>query len=201
MASGGFELRLGTDRETGDAVLRAGWHKSSPDPSPPLPAHLLDAPRARWTDAEVRQLLARLPARERRRIRLAAIQAGCGGTEWQRFSLVAAKVLLALPAAAYFVCIGLGLAQIGFHPINLVVSAAFWLVPFSTTLLFFALLFAAVKELALHTATLPSGEEFEMVLNRVYPLRRQIAAAEPAPGSGENAGGSEIERVADRAFL
>ena len=124
MASGGFELRLGTDRETGDAVLRAGWHKSPPDPAPPLPAHLVDAPRARWTDAEVRQLLARLPARERRRVRLAAIQAGCEGTEWQRYSLVAAKVLLALPAAAYFVCVGEGLRRIGFDPITLVVSAA-----------------------------------------------------------------------------
>jgi hypothetical protein len=101
VASGGFELRLGTDQKTGDAVLRAGWHKSAPDPLPPLPAHLLEAPRASWTDAEVRRLLPRLPARERRRNRSAAIQTGCEGTEWQRYALMAAKVLLALPAAAY----------------------------------------------------------------------------------------------------
>lgn len=201
MASGGFELRLGTDRETGDAVLRAGWHKSVPNPLPPLPAHLLEAPRASWTDAEVRQLLARLPTRERRRIRSAAIQAGCEGTEWQRYSLMAAKTLLALPAAAYFVCIGIGLTQIGFHPITLIVSAAIWLVPFSTTLLFFGLLFVAVKEWALRTAALPSHEEFEVLLNRIYPLRKRITGAGIASGSGEDAGGSEIERSAERAVL
>jgi hypothetical protein len=106
VASGGFELRLGTDRETGDAVLRAGWHKRLPDPALPIPTHFLESARSRWTDAEVRQLLARLPARERRRIRLAAIHAGCEGTEAQRYSLIAAKVLLALPAAAYFICAG-----------------------------------------------------------------------------------------------
>ena len=146
MASGGFELRLGTDRETGDAVLRAGWHKSAPDPLTPLPSHILEAPRARWTDAEVRELLARLPARERRRIRLAAIRAGCEGTEWQRYSLVAAKVLLAVPAAAYFVCVGVSLQRFGFNPIALIAPAAFWLVPFSTTLLFFAVVSATTKE-------------------------------------------------------
>lgn len=196
MASGGFELRLGTDRETGDAVLRAGWHKSAPDPSPPLPAHLLDSPRAQWADAEVRQLLARLPVRERRRIRLAAIQAGCEGTGWQRYSLVAAKVLLALPAAAYFVCVGEGLRRIGFDPITLVVSAAVWLVPFSTTLLFFTLVFVAVKEWALRTAELPLHEEFEVLLNRVYPLRRQIYSFESTHGT--NRDGVTVERLAER---
>ena len=199
VASGGFELRMGTDRKTGDAVLRAGWHKSAPDPLPPLPVHLLEAPRASWTDAEVHELFARLPARERRRIRSAAIRAGCEGTEWQRYSLLAAKVLLALPAAAYLACIGVTLAQVGFDPITLIVSAAVWLVPFSTTFLFFTLIFVAVKGWALRTAELPLHEEFEMLLNRIYPLRRQIAAAEPASGSSENARGSEIERLAERA--
>lgn len=198
MASGGFELRLGTDQRTGDAVLRAGWHKSAPDPLPPLPAHLLDAPRARWTSAEVRELLARLPTRDRRRIRSAAIQAGCEGTEWQRYFLIAAKVLLALPAAAYFVCIGVSLAQMKFHPITFIVSAAIWLAPFSTTLLFFGLVFAAVKEWALRTAKLPSHEEFEMLLNRVYPLRSQISAVGPAPVPGASGGGVEVEPSAER---
>ena len=201
VASGGFELRLGTDRETGDAVLRAGWHKSVPAPLPPLPAHFLKEPRASWTDGEVRQLLARLPTRERRRIRSAAIRAGCEGTEWQRYSLLAAKVLLALPAAAYSACIGVSVAQVGFNPITLIVSAAIWLVPFSTTLLFFTLVFVAVKEWALRTAELPSHEEFEMLLNRAYPLRRQITAAEPASDSGGNAGGSVIKDLAERAAL
>ena len=199
VASGGFELRLGTDRETGDAVLRAGWHKSAPAPLPPLPAHLPNEPRAAWTDAEVRQLLARLPARERRRIRSAAIQAGCEGTEWQRYSLLAANVLLALPAAAYFACIGVSLARVGFDPISLIVSAAIWLVPFSTTLLFFTLIFVAVKEWALRSAELPSHEEFEVLLKRVYPLRREISAARPAPvptGSG-----AEVEHLAERTAV
>lgn len=186
MAFGGFELRLGIDRETGDAVLRGGWHKTPSDLPPQLPAHVVDAPRARWTDSEVRELIARLPAREQRRVRLAAIRAGCEGTEWQRYSLVAAKVLLVLPVAIYFICVGEALRRVGFDPIALIISAAIWLVPFSTTLLFFALVFAAVKAWALRTAELPSHGEFDMLLNRVYPVRRQIFAAGPAPARGAN---------------
>ena len=71
--------------------------------------------------------------------------------------------------------------------------------PFSTTLLFFSLLFVAVKEWALRTAALPSHEEFVVLLGRVYPLRRQITAAGTASGSGENAGRSEIRRSAEEA--
>lgn len=200
MASGGFELRLGTDRETGDAVLRAGWHKSPPEPAP-LPVYLLDAPRPRWTDAEVRQLLAGLPARERRRIRWAAIHSGCASTEWQRRSLMAAKFLLALPVGVYLVLVWMGFGSMDFHPITLVISAGLWLLPFSSVFLFFALLFLAVREWAVRTAEVPLGDEFEVLLNRVYPLRRQVPAAGPASAPDANGDGLKIERLAERAAL
>ena len=199
MASGGFELRLGTDRETGDAVLRAGWHKSPPGPAPPLPAHLLDAPRPRWTDAEVRGLLARLPGRERRRIRWAAIHSGSTGTEWQRRLLAGAKFLLALPVGVYLVLVWLGFGSMDFHPIALVVSIGVWLLPFSSVFLFFALLLVIVREWAVRTAEVPLGDEFEVLLNRVYPLRGQIAGAGPAAAPGADVDRAEMGRSAERA--
>lgn len=198
MASGGFELRLGTDRETGDAVLRAGWHKSPPDPAP-LPVHLLDAPRPRWTDAEVRQLLARLPARERRRIRWTAIHSGCASAEWQRRLLAAARFLLALPVGVYLVLVWLGFGSMDFHPITLAISVGLWLLPFSSVFLFFALLFLAVREWAIRTVEVPLGDEFEVLLNRVYPLRGQFSAAGAASAPGVNGDGFEIDRLAERA--
>ena len=198
VASGGFELRLGTDRETGDAVLRAGWHKSPSDPAPALPAHLLEATRPRWTDAEVRQVLARLPARECRRIRWAAIHSGCASTEWQRRLLAVAKFLLVLPIGVYLVLVWLGVGSMEFHPITLVVSIGFWLLPFSSVFVFFTLLFFAVREWAVRTAEVPLGDEFEVLLNRVYPLRKQFAAA-PAPGGSGD--GFQFERLTERAAL
>jgi hypothetical protein len=201
VASGGFELRLGTDRETGDAVLRAGWHKNSPDPAPPLPAHLLDPTRPRWSDAEVRQLLARLPARERRRIRWAAIHSGCASTEWQRRLLATARFLLALPMGVYLVLVWLGFGSMDFHPITLVVSIGFWFLPFSSVFLFFALLFLIVREWAVRTVEVPLGDEFEVLLNRVYPLRGQIPTAVPASAPNANEDGLETERLAERAAV
>lgn len=199
MASGGFELRLGTDRETGDAVLRAGWHKSPPDPAAPLPAHLTEATRPQWTDAEVRQLLARLPAREHRRVRWAAIHAGCAGAEWQRRLLVAAKFLFALPIVASLVLLGRALASMAIDPITVLVSVALSLVSFSPSLLLFGLLFFVVREWAVRTAKPPLGDEFEVLLNRVYPLRRQITAAGPASAPGADGDGFETEVPAERA--
>lgn len=200
VASSGFELRLGTDRETGDAVLRAGWHKSPPSPAPPLPDYPLDAPRPRWTDAEVRGLLARLPSRERRRVRWAAIHSGSAGTEWQRRLLAGAKFLLALPVGVYLVLVWLGFGSMNFHPITLAVSIGVWFLPFSSVFLFFALLLVIVREWAVRTAGVPLGDEFEVLLNRVYPLRGQISAA-PASAPGVAGDGLDTARLAESARL
>ncbi|CAA9234429.1 MAG: hypothetical protein AVDCRST_MAG08-1292 [uncultured Acetobacteraceae bacterium] len=167
---------------------------------PPLPGHFNEAPRARWTDVELRQWFARLPARERRRMRWAAIHAGCAGTEWQRRLLGAAKFLLALPVGFYLFMAGLGLSSPGFSlsPMWLI-SVLFWLPRFGAIFLVFALVFLVVREWAVRTARVPLDDEFEMLLNRVCPLRRRTFAAGPPSVLGADGDDPGIGHLAERA--
>lgn len=169
---------------------------------PPLPAHLAEAPRGRWADVEIRQWLARLPTRERRRLRWAAIHAGCAGTEWQRRFLVAARFLLALPVGLFLFLAALGLSSPAFGMSAMwVVSILFWIPRFAFIFLVFALLLFMVREWAVRTAQIPLDDEFEMLLNRVYPFRRQAFAAGPPPAPDANEGDARIERLTERAVL
>jgi hypothetical protein len=52
--------------------------------------------------------------------------------------LAAAKFLLALPIGVYLVLVWLGFGSMDFHPITLVLSIGFWLLPFSSVFFFFS---------------------------------------------------------------
>lgn len=125
-----------------------------------------------------------MPARERRKIRWAAVHAGCDGAEWQRRLLAVARFLLALPAGAYLLVAAPGIAVTVFsEPLTALFLAFFSLATFSPASLLFGVLVFAIKEWAVRSVRLPADEEFEMLLNRVYPLRKQCPAA-AAPHAG-----------------